>query len=225
LGLWVFGYGSLMWRPGFRYTRVEHARLTGFSRSFCVYSVHHRGSEARPGLVLGLDRGGTCEGLAYKVDEADVAETVAYLTAREQVNGVYREARLPVTLLNSKREQVVALSYIVERAHPSYASRLPLQVQARLIRGASGLSGDNITYALNTISHLNQLGIRERSLDRLAVLISPLVGARRIIADSGTASPRVRSLSSSVRNGFRITSQMRPGDRKRFGYRQKLSLD
>lgn len=223
--LWVFAYGSLMWRPGFRYTRVEHARLTGYSRSFCVYSVHHRGTEARPGLVLGLDRGGTCEGLVYRIDEADVAETIAYLTAREQVNGVYRQARLPVTLLNAEREQVIALTYIVERAHPSYASRLPLQVQARLIRGASGLSGDNITYALNTISHLNKLGIRERSLDRLAVLISPLVSAQAVIAESGAASPRVKSLSASVRNPFRVTSQMRPGDRRRFGYRLKLSQD
>jgi len=225
LELWVFAYGSLMWRPGFRYTRVEHARLTGYSRSFCVYSVHHRGTEARPGLVLGLDRGGTCEGLVYRIDEADVAETIAYLTAREQVNGVYRQARLPVTLLNAEREQVIALTYIVERAHPSYASRLPLQVQARLIRGASGLSGDNITYALNTISHLNKLGIRERSLDRLAVLISPLVSAQAVIAESGAASPRVKSLSASVRNPFRVTSQMRPGDRRRFGYRLKLSQD
>jgi len=214
-----------MWRPGFRYARVEHARLTGYSRSFCVYSVHHRGTEARPGLVLGLDRGGTCEGLVYRIDEADVAETIAYLTAREQVNGVYRQARLPVTLLNAEREQVIALTYIVERAHPSYASRLPLQVQARLIRGASGLSGDNITYALNTISHLNKLGIRERSLDRLAVLISPLVSAQAVIAESGAASPRVKSLSASVRNPFRVTSQMRPGDRRRFGYRLKLSQD
>lgn len=212
-----------MWRPGFRYTRVEHARVTGFSRSFCVYSVHHRGTEERPGLVLGLDRGGTCEGLAYKVHEADLAETVAYLTAREQVNGVYREARLPATLLNAEREQVIALTYIVERAHPSYASRLPLQVQAQLIRGASGLSGDNITYALNTISHLNTIGIRERSLDRLAVLIGPLVSAQPVIAESGEASPRVKSLSTSVRNAFRITSPMRPSDRKRFGYRLKLS--
>lgn len=211
-----------MWRPGFRYTRVEHARVTGFSRSFCVYSVHHRGTELRPGLVLGLDRGGICEGLAYQVDEADVAETVAYLTAREQVNGVYREAHLPITLLNAEREQVVALTYIVERAHPSYASRLPLQVQARLIRGASGLSGDNITYALNTISHLNKIGIRERSLDRLAVLISPLVSAQPVIAESGAASPRVKGLSAAMRNGFRITSPMRPSDRRRFGYRLKL---
>lgn len=223
MGLWVFGYGSLMWRPGFRYRRMERARLSGFSRSFCVYSVHHRGNEARPGLVLGLDRGGACEGMAYFVDDADVAETVAYLRTREQVNGVYRETRLPITLLNEDREQVFALTYIVERAHPSYASRLPLQVQARIIRGASGLSGDNITYALNTISHLRDFGIREPALERLAGLIGPLVANRQV--NGRDACPHVLSLSRAAKRPFRLGPQLRPLERRRFIYRQRLRED
>ena len=90
--LWVFGYGSLMWRPGFAYEDAQHARLTGYRRCFCIYSVHHRGTARRPGLVLGLDRGGACEGIAYRVAARNAAETIRYLRAREQVNGVYRDA-------------------------------------------------------------------------------------------------------------------------------------
>lgn len=220
MGVWVFGYGSLMWRPGFHYRRIERARLNGFSRSFCVYSVHHRGTEARPGLVLGLDRGGSCEGVAYFVEDEDVAATVSYLREREQVNGVYRETRLPVTLLNEERTEVFALAYIVERAHPSYASRLPLTVQARLIRGATGLSGDNITYAFNTIAHLRDFGIRERMLERLSVLIGPLVANR---TNGGDACPHVASLSRATRQTSRTNAQLRPQDRRRFVYRQRLN--
>lgn len=211
-----------MWRPGFRYRRLERARLSGYSRSFCVYSVHHRGSEARPGLVLGLDRGGACEGVAYFVEDEDVAETVSYLREREQVNGVYRETQLPVTLLDNERTQVIAVAYVVERAHPSYASRLPLRVQARIIRGASGLSGDNITYAFNTIARLRDFGIRERMLERLAVLIGPLVANR---TSGGDACPHVASLNRAARHSGRTSPQLRPLDRCRFVYRQRLRCD
>ena len=86
--LWVFGYGSLMWRPGFAYEEAQHARLTGYRRCFCIYSVHHRGTTERPGMVLGLDRGGACEGIAYRVSAANAAQTTRYLRAREQVNGL-----------------------------------------------------------------------------------------------------------------------------------------
>jgi len=210
-----------MWRPGFRYQRVERARVTGYSRSFCVYSVHHRGSEARPGLVLGLDRGGTCEGVAYYVEDEDVAATVSYLRSRELVNGVYQEARLAVTLLNAERPEVTALAFVVERAHPSYASRLPLNVQARIIRGAKGLSGDNITYALKTIAHLRDFGIREPALERLTVLIGPLVANRQ---SSGEACPHVRSLSKALtRPVARLSRQLRPSDRRRFLHRLRLN--
>jgi cation transport protein ChaC len=171
--LWVFAYGSLMWRPGFLFEERHHARVTGVRRCFCIYSVHHRGTHARPGLVLGLDRGGTCEGIAYRVAAARAEATVRYLREREQVNGVYREAHLPAELLAAGRQEVLALAYIVERAHPSYAGRLPLALQARLIRGARGRSGNNLDYLVSTLRHLAELGIRERELERLLVLIGP----------------------------------------------------
>ena len=175
--LWVFAYGSLMWRPAFAYSEARRARLTGYHRAFCVYSVHHRGTPARLGLVLGLDRGGVCEGVAYRIAAADVEATLAYLRERELVNGVYREAFLPVEL-EHQPEEVMALAYIVERAHLTYAGRLPLSIQARIIRGATGRSGANLDYLISTVRHLGELGIRDRALERLVTLVGPLAWAR-----------------------------------------------
>jgi glutathione-specific gamma-glutamylcyclotransferase len=198
--LWVFAYGSLMWRPGFAYLDARRARLTGYRRCFCIYSVHHRGTPARLGLVLGLDRGGVCEGVAYRIAAANVTATRRYLRARELVNGVYREALLPVELeevagsdpsrprLAIEREVgregsdpvhvAMALAYIVERAHHTYAGRLPLGLQARIIRSAKGISGANLDYLVSTVRHLQALGIRERALERLITLVGPLAWQR-----------------------------------------------
>jgi cation transport protein ChaC len=171
---WIFAYGSLMWRPGFPYEEARHARLIGYRRCFCIYSMHHRGTPQRPGLVLGLDRGGTSEGIAYRISGANYAAIVHYLREREQVSGVYREVNVAVTLLGGgTAREVMALTYVVERAHPSYAGRLTLARQARLIRGASGLSGINLDYLISTLRHLTELGIRERDLERLIAMIGP----------------------------------------------------
>jgi cation transport protein ChaC len=175
--LWVFAYGSLMWRPGFAYAEARRARLTGYRRTFCIYSVHHRGTPRRVGLVLGLDRGGVCEGVAYRIAAAGVAETRRYLRARELVNGVYREAFLPVELEHPPAE-VTALAYIVERAHPTYAGRLPLTLQARLIRAGKGASGANLDYLVSTVHHLADLGIRERELERLVAFVGAVAWRR-----------------------------------------------
>jgi glutathione-specific gamma-glutamylcyclotransferase len=174
---WVFGYGSLMWRPGFAYDDVKRAQAIGYARSFCIYSTHHRGSHERPGLVLGLDRGGMCAGRAYRVPQSERARVVAYLRAREQVNGVYRECWVPIWLDDLHR-QVLALTYIAERAHPSYAGRLPFQHQVRLIRAAQGKSGANVDYLVSTARHLIELGVRDRHLERLVNAIGGLFARR-----------------------------------------------
>jgi glutathione-specific gamma-glutamylcyclotransferase len=171
--LWVFGYGSLMWRPGFDHEEARHARLTGYKRCFCIYSVHHRGTAERPGMVLGLDRGGACEGIAFRVAAAKAAETTRYLRAREQVKGVYREVHVPVELIEGPHREVLALAYVAERAHPNYAGELPLALQARLVHGAQGESGANLDYLISTLRHLAELGIRERAIERLMGLIGP----------------------------------------------------
>ncbi len=218
--LWVFAYGSLMWRPGFAYEEARHARLTGYRRCFCIYSVYHRGTPTRPGLVLGLDRGGTCEGIAYRVAAANVAETVRYLRAREQVNGVYREAHVPIELIEGQRREVRALTYIVERAHPSYAGQLPLALQARLIRAGSGLSGNNLDYLISTLRHLAELGIRERELERLLALIGPHTARS---GTAGHASPYVAGLLRAARTKPpAVRRTLRPAELRRFLHRLHL---
>ncbi len=218
--LWVFGYGSLMWRPGFPYEEVLRARVDGYSRSFCVHSVHHRGVEGRPGLVLGLDRGGSCIGMAYRVAGANALTTLKYLREREQVNGVYRETHLTISLLEGDKRQVFGLTYVVERAHPSYVSHLPISAQARLISTASGLSGQNVAYLVNTWAHLEALGIRERAFERLGVVIGPFITGRRPVAEP---CPRASALSRSLSCRRQPCTTLKPGDRRRFTYRKGLS--
>src|SRR5580704_17880501 len=115
--LWVFGYGSLIWRPGFEFIERVPARLIGEHRALCVYSFVHRGTPEKPGLVLGLDRGGACRGVAFRIPEMKRGETVAYLRAREQVTSVYRAVMRSVWLEDAARERVSALAYVVDRGH------------------------------------------------------------------------------------------------------------
>lgn len=166
---WVFGYGSLMWRPDFAHVETARARLHGFRRSLCVYSWVHRGSEQRPGLVLGLDRGGSCVGLAFRVPGDLRDEVMAYLRERELVTGVYLERFLPVRLENGKA--VSALCYIVDRSHRQYAGRLTVEEAAHVVTGGVGQSGRNEEYLFNTVEHLRALGIRDHWLESVARLV------------------------------------------------------
>src|SRR5262249_2295015 len=148
---WVFGYGSLMWNPGFSFVERVEARLIGAHRALCVYSFHHRGTPEKPGLVLGLDLGGSCRGIAYRVAGEHWAETHTYLTAREPISGVYREATRRVQLLDGSKRDMAAVVYLVDRAHPQYARGLDLEAQLHLVRGAHGKSGANPDYVLSTV--------------------------------------------------------------------------
>jgi cation transport protein ChaC len=166
--LWVFAYGSLMWRPGFDFAERVPARLVGAHRALCVYSFVHRGTPERPGLVLGLDRGGNCRGIAYRVAAARRKDTIAYLRAREQVTMVYREAWRSVWLENSPERRVSALCYVVDRGHPQYAGRLTLEQQVHHVRQGHGQSGPNRDYVIETVKALEALGYRETELHALA---------------------------------------------------------
>ena len=129
--LWVFGYGSLIWRPGFDFIERVPARLVGEHRALCVYSFDHRGTPEKPGLVLGLDRGGACRGIAFRVAGHLREATIEYLRSREQTTHVYREVMRSVWLDNEARDRVSALTYVVDRGHVQYAGRLPLADQPR----------------------------------------------------------------------------------------------
>jgi cation transport protein ChaC len=165
--VWVFAYGSLMWRPGFDFAEAVHASLHGYRRGFCIYSVFYRGSLKRPGLVLGLQRGGTCEGIAYRIAPDKAEAALAYIRAREQISGVYREKKVQLAVVGQPDRTVPALTFVAEKRHPSFARGLPLARQARVIRGACGSSGSNVDYLVNTIKHLIDLNIRDRQLERL----------------------------------------------------------
>jgi cation transport protein ChaC len=166
--LWVFAYGSLMWRPDFPFIDRVEARLIGAHRALCVYSFVHRGTPERPGLVLGLDHGGACRGIAYRVPAADRGATIAYLREREQVTSVYRESVRPIWLRHRPEQRVPALCYLVDRGHVQYAGRLSLEQQLHHVRQGHGRSGANRDYVIATIAALEQLGYRESRLHLLA---------------------------------------------------------
>jgi glutathione-specific gamma-glutamylcyclotransferase len=167
---WVFGYGSLMWRPGFDFVERRKARLIGLHRALCVYSHVHRGTPERPGLVLGLDRGGACTGLAFRVEPAIWADVLDYLRAREQVTAVYLESLRRVTLDDGRALR--ALTYIVDRGHRQYAGKLSLADQLHFVRQGHGQSGPNADYVTATARELTHLGLRDPALHWLAARIS-----------------------------------------------------
>ncbi|MFZ3006282.1 MAG: gamma-glutamylcyclotransferase [Phenylobacterium sp.] len=166
---WVFGYGSLMWRPGFAYVERQTATLHGRRRAFCIYSVHHRGTYERPGLVLGLAPGGAVRGAAYRVAESDWAETYAYLREREQPTETYVESRAHVRLGDGRR--VETMVFLSDTGHPQWAGALSLERQAQLIAGATGLSGRNVDYLRDLVEHLRAEGVQDVVMTRLLGLV------------------------------------------------------
>ncbi|QIR85235.1 gamma-glutamylcyclotransferase [Paracoccus sp. AK26] len=165
---WVFGYGSLIWDPGFAPAETARAWLTGYARSFCLRSIQHRGTASLPGLVLGLDvqPEAECGGLALRIADHDHDEVLAYLRARELVTDAYQEAILPLRLEDGRR--VEALAYVMRRDHVQYAGGLPVDEQARIIAQAHGGRGPNADYLFNTAAHLAQIGLGDSDMDHLS---------------------------------------------------------
>lgn len=165
--MWVFGYGSLIWNPGFEVSQMRVATLEGYARSFCMRSIHHRGSEVAPGLVLALDEvaGARCDGVGFAVPEGQEAAVLAYLRARELVSSAYLERVLPIALADGR--VVEAVTYVIDAAHVQYCGGLDLQEQAQIIARAEGGRGPNSEYLFNTAAHLHQLGISDPELDAL----------------------------------------------------------
>ena len=161
--MWLFGYGSLMWRPGFDYAEKHLATLCGRQRALCVRTVHHRGTPGRPGLVMGLKPGGSCIGMAYRVAAEDTESVAAYLCERELDHyPVYREATVAVELEDRRTE--TATTYLPRPDHPDFLPDLSLDAQLAIIRQASGVSGSNFDYVRHAAKTLRGLGIDEPAI-------------------------------------------------------------
>ena len=172
--VWVFGYGSLMWHPGFAYVEAQPALLRGYHRSFCVYSHRYRGTPERPGLVLGLDRGGSCRGIAYRVPQADVSAAMHYLWEREMTNRTYHLREVPLAM---PAGAVTAHAFVVDRTRHNYAGRLSLEETARLILQGIGARGPCRQYLENTVAELTKLGMVDGPLHRLEQRVRELAAA------------------------------------------------
>jgi len=166
--MWVFGYGSLLWNPGFDVAEQVKARLTGYARSFCMRSIHHRGTDEAPGLVLALDEAAEaqCNGVALRVAPGTEDATLAYLRERELISSAYLERMLNITLEGART--VRAVTYVIDPDHVQYCGGLSLEEQARIIAQASGGRGPNAEYLFNTADHLHALGVADPDLDWLA---------------------------------------------------------
>jgi len=175
--LWVFGYGSLIWHPGFPVEEQAVARLSGYHRAFCMSSIHYRGTPERPGLVLALDRAeaAVCDGLAFRVTPGAEAETLAGLRERELISYAYREALVPLRLRDGR--SVEALAYVIEHGHDQYRGDLTLEEQAQVIAQACGGRGPNCDYLFNTAAHLAELGLADPDLDWLAARVRALLAS------------------------------------------------
>ena len=175
--LWVFGYGSLLWNPGFAPVEAVRARLADYHRSFCMLSIHHRGTEADPGLVLALDAapGGACTGLAFRVADSDAERVLADLRARELISSAYVERHVPLSLDDGR--QIEALAYVIEPGHVQYC-QFDLETQAQMIARASGGRGPNDEYLYNTAAHLDQMGIEDADMRWLVARVRDLTATR-----------------------------------------------
>jgi len=173
MAFWVFGYGSLLWNPGFTPVRQLRARLPDYHRSFCMLSIHHRGSEDDPGLVLALDaqKGGQCTGVAFQVADGEIETVQAQLRERELISSAYYEDT--VTLVCDDGKQIPALAYIINRDHVQYC-QFDLEKQAQIIAQAVGGRGPNTEYLFNTASHLTELGIKDADMDWLVSRVRAL---------------------------------------------------
>ncbi|MEQ6248860.1 gamma-glutamylcyclotransferase [Sulfitobacter sp. HNIBRBA3233] len=174
MSMWVFGYGSLLWNPGFEVAESVIGTLPGFARSFCMRSIHHRGTEENPGLVLALDRqtGRACEGVALRVAEGAEDTTLSYLRERELISSAYVEETLDVDLVDGRRVQ--SLVYVINEDHWQYCGGLPLEEQAQIIARAVGGRGPNTEYLFNTSEHLAKLGLHDPALEWLSERVRKL---------------------------------------------------
>jgi cation transport protein ChaC len=170
--LWIFGYGSLMWSPGFRCREKSAGKVHGYHRSLCVYSHRYRGTPKRPGLVMGLCRGGSCWGMAFRIPAARAPRVLAYLWRREMRNRVYRPRFVRVQVRDGR--EIRALAFVADVGHRQFAGDLSVERTARLVAQGRGERGHNSDYLSFTLTHMHELGVRDPHLDRIMLAVLAL---------------------------------------------------
>ncbi len=171
--VWVFGYGSLIWNPAIHYVERRVARLYGYHRRFCLWTHLGRGTPDRPGLMLGLEPGGSCVGMAFRIAAAAVAEEIEIVWRREMFGGAYRARWVRLSTANGP---VDAITFLINPAHPRYADRPPEAETVAALAHAEGPLGTTRAYLDNTLAHLAEYGIRDRPLARLQRLAAREAG-------------------------------------------------
>ena len=172
--LWVFGYGSLMWSPGFGYREKSVAMLKGYHRALCILSTRYRGTKSNPGLVVGLCRGGSCWGMAFRVAAGDVRQTLEQLWHREMLRRVYAPRLIPVRIGSGRK--VHALAFVADPRHPQFVRELDLHDRARLVAQGVGERGPCVEYIVNTLAHMGEIGVRDPHLERILDTARTLCG-------------------------------------------------
>jgi len=176
--MWLFGYGSLIWNPEVTYDRRVTARVHGYHRSLCLWSRVNRGTLDCPGLVAGLDRGGSCAGIAYRLPAETAGEELERLWDREMFMGSYAPRWLDCRLHTSADEGplVSALAFVVRRDAPNYAGKLSeREILAVFERGSCGRFGTSLEYLNKTVSSLREHGLRDPHLEKLARHAGPKI--------------------------------------------------
>ena len=163
--LWVFGYGSLMWSPGFPFRERSVGLLRGYHRALCILSTRYRGTDRRPGLVMGLCRGGSCWGMAFRVPAVRIAVALARLWSREMPRRVYKARLVPVRI--SRGRKVRALAFIAVPGHAQYTRELDLHSRAQLVAQGVGERGRCTDYIRHTLEHMYALGVTDPHLARV----------------------------------------------------------
>jgi cation transport protein ChaC len=218
--LWVFGYGSLMWSPCFDYLHKAPGRAYGYHRALCILSTRYRGTPSKPGLVMGLCRGGSCWGMAYRIDAPGLRRALARLWYREMPRRVYRPRLIPVRLASgrSSAKTVRALAFVADTTHPACVRELDLHGRARLVAQGIGVRGPCIDYIRNTLDHMHDVGVRDPHLERIlhaAIALRQNGGnGERPLARASTPSaarqPKARAAGAVLRRAARRPGRAAP---------------
>ena len=171
--LWLFGYGSLIWNPAFHFAEQRKGRIHGWHRRFCLWTPLGRGSPDRPGLVLGLERGGACTGMAFRLAADQVASELDIVWRREMLSGAYRPRWVRV---QSAEGPIDAIAFTIDPANPRYAGRLDEDEIVDVVATAVGRLGPCTDYLFKTALALKELGLEDRVLNRLKARVEARLG-------------------------------------------------